>query len=59
VEKIKTLQSTRSFSDKYVNVREKVQTHIDRIPAHWVGVRTAGGELRDQAHGNGGYWIAR
>jgi hypothetical protein len=59
VEKIKSLQSARSFSDKYVNVREKVQTHIDRMPAHWVGVRTAGGELRDQAHGNGGYWIAR
>ncbi|KAH8909290.1 hypothetical protein BR93DRAFT_943532 [Coniochaeta sp. PMI_546] len=59
VEKIKTLQSTRSFSDKYVNAREKVQSHIDRIPAHWVGIRTAGGELRDQAHGNGGYWIAR
>ena len=59
VEKIKALQSTRSFSDKYVGVREKVQTRIDRIPAHWVGVRTAGGELRDQALGNGGYWIAR
>ncbi|KAB5515541.1 hypothetical protein GE09DRAFT_1179484 [Coniochaeta sp. 2T2.1] len=59
VEKIRTLQSSRSFSDKYVNVREKVQSHIDRIPAHWVGVRTAGVELRDQALGNGGYWIAR
>jgi hypothetical protein len=58
-ERIKTLKSARSFSDKYVHVREKVQTHIDRIPAHWVGVRTAGGELRDQVHGNGGYWIAR
>jgi hypothetical protein len=59
VERIRAVQSTRSFSDKYVGVREKVQTRIDRIPAHWVGVRTAGGGLRDQAHGNGGFWIAR
>lgn len=59
VEKIRALQSTRSFSDKYVNVTGKVQTRIDSIPAHWVGVRTPGAELRDQAHGNGGYWIAR
>lgn len=59
VEKIKALQSSRSFSDKYVNITNKVQGNIDRIPAHWVGVRTAGSELRDRVHGNGGYWIAR
>ena len=56
---IKAAKTARTFSDKYVGAREKVQRHVERIPAHWAGIRTTGAELRDKAHGNGGYWIAR
>lgn len=55
----RTLRSVRSFSDRIAQTKERVQTRIDRIPAHWVGVRTTGAEVRDLLHGNGGYWISR
>lgn len=59
LDKIKAAKTARTFSDKYVDAREKVQRQVDRIPAHWAGIRTAGAALRDEAHGSGGYWIAR
>jgi hypothetical protein len=57
--KMKTEKSARSFQDKYVDSREKVAKHVDRIPLHLAGVRTTGAELRDKAHGKGGLWITR
>ncbi|KAJ9137123.1 Riboflavin kinase (NB-ARC domain protein) [Pleurostoma richardsiae] len=57
--KMKTEKSARSFQDKYVDSREKVAKHVDRIPLHLAGVRTTGAELRDKAHGKGGLWIPR
>lgn len=56
---IKAAKTARTFSDKYIDARVKVQKQVERIPAHWAGIRTAGAELRDQAHGKGGYWIPR
>ncbi|EPE05904.1 riboflavin kinase [Ophiostoma piceae UAMH 11346] len=47
------------MSDKYVDTRGRVQKQVDRIPFHWAGVRTSGGEMRDQLYGNGGYWVPR
>ena len=47
------------FSDTYVDTRGRVQKQVDRIPFHWAGVRTSGGEMRDQLFGNGGFWVAR
>ncbi|KAM0324428.1 hypothetical protein ACHAQA_008210 [Verticillium albo-atrum] len=58
-ERMKTLKSQRSFAEKYVDARDKVQKQVDRIPVHWAGVRTEGGAMRDQAMGPGGFWIAR
>lgn len=56
---IRVLTKATTFSDKIVATKDKVQTKIDKLPAHWVGVRTTGAEVRDQLHGNGGYWISR
>lgn len=52
-------KSSRSFAERYVDARQSVQRQVDRIPFHWAGVRTPGAELRDRAHGTGGYWIPR
>lgn len=58
-ENLKTLKSARTFSDKYIEARDMLQKRADNIPIHLAGVRTAGAELRDRTHGNGGLWIAR
>ncbi len=57
--RIETEKSARTLSDKYVDTRGRIQRQVDRVPVHWVGVRTAGGEMRDQMYGNGGLWIQR
>lgn len=59
LDKMKTEKSSGSFSDKYVDTREKMQKQMDRVPLHWAAVRTVGAEMRDRVHGNGGVWIAR
>ncbi|CRK25605.1 hypothetical protein BN1723_013618 [Verticillium longisporum] len=58
-ERMKTLKSQRSFAEKYMDARDKLQKQVDRIPVHWAGVRTEGAAMRDQAMGPGGFWIAR
>ncbi|ROT38168.1 hypothetical protein SODALDRAFT_278999 [Sodiomyces alkalinus F11] len=58
-ERLKTLKSERSFTDRYVDARDKVQKQVDRIPLHWAGVRTEGAAMRDQALGTGGFWVQR
>ncbi|KAG7111531.1 Target of rapamycin complex subunit LST8 like protein [Verticillium longisporum] len=58
-ERMKTLKSQRTFAEKYMDARDKVQKQVDRIPVHWAGVRTEGAAMRDQAMGPGGFWIAR
>lgn len=61
--RIEAERSARSLpnklTDKYVDTRGRVQKQVDRIPFHWAGVRTAGGEMRDQLYGKGGYWVQR
>ncbi|KAL2753011.1 hypothetical protein ACRALDRAFT_2141412 [Sodiomyces alcalophilus JCM 7366] len=58
-ERLKALKSERSFTDRYVDARDKVQKQVDRIPLHWAGVRTEGATMRDQALGTGGVWVPR
>jgi hypothetical protein len=62
-ERVKALPATTrtmsGLSERMLATKERVQTKIDRIPAHLIGVRTTGAELRDALHGNGGYWVAR
>jgi hypothetical protein len=53
------LRLTRTLTDRYVQIREGVQEQIDRVPAHWVGVRTEGGVRRDRVVGRGGFFVRR
>jgi hypothetical protein len=59
IRKMRTVKSERNMSERYVDAREAAQKRIDRIPMHWAGVRTVGAALRDEVHGNGGFWIQR
>ena len=53
------LKSDRSFTDRLDGVTGSVQGKVDRMPLHWVGVRSEVGAMRDAAYGNGGLWIPR
>lgn len=53
------IKSERSFTDKLDGVTGSVQGKVDRMPLHWVGVRSEVGAMRDAAYGNGGLWIPR
>ncbi|EFX00375.1 and nb-arc domain containing protein [Grosmannia clavigera kw1407] len=52
-------EKARGLTDRMAESRGRFQKQVDRIPAHWVGVRTAGGEMRDQLYGNGGFFVKR
>ncbi|KAI3337223.1 hypothetical protein HD806DRAFT_476017 [Xylariaceae sp. AK1471] len=52
-------KAQRTTADKYVGLRSQVQRHVDSIPVHWAGVRTARAELKDEAYGRGGFYIRR
>ncbi|KAK8851237.1 riboflavin kinase (NB-ARC domain protein) [Apiospora arundinis] len=56
---LKTAKSERNLADKYVEKRVLLQKRVDSVPLHWAGVRSAGAEARDQAHGRGGLYIKR
>ncbi|KAF9873074.1 hypothetical protein CkaCkLH20_09584 [Colletotrichum karsti] len=58
-ERMRTMRSEMSLSDRYMETRERVQKQVDRIPVHLAGVRTEGAALRDRAYGNGGIWVPR
>ena len=36
-----------------------VQERVDRMPMHWVGMRSEGAAMRDKVYGKGGLWVAR
>lgn len=50
---------SRSFSERIDGATGAVQGRVDRIPLHWVGVRSESGTMRDKVYGNGGLWIPR
>lgn len=53
------LQRQRSFSERLDGMTGSVQGRVDRIPLHWVGVRSESGAMRDKVYGSGGLWIPR
>ena len=59
LQRLKTVESEKSFSEKLVDVREKVQQQVDRVPLHLAGVRSDSDLLRDEAYGAGGLYIVR
>ncbi|KAK7984747.1 hypothetical protein PG988_002369 [Apiospora saccharicola] len=56
---LRTAKSERNMADNYVETRAQLQKRVDSVPLHWAGVRSAGAEARDQAHGKGGLYIRR
>ncbi|KAM0546443.1 hypothetical protein ACHAPJ_010910 [Fusarium lateritium] len=59
VSAVRALRSERSFSDRLNEATGKVQHQMDRLPSHWVGMRSEAGAMRDQVYGNGGLWVPR
>lgn len=57
--RIKTESSARSFTDRLADVREAGQKQVDKVPVHWLGVRTESMGLKDQLIGNGGICVRR
>lgn len=49
----------RTLAERLDGVTGSVQGKVDRIPLHWVGVRSEVGAMRDKMYGNGGLWIPR
>ena len=59
LERIKVMNSNKSLSDRYVDVRTSGQRQIDRVPVHLAGVRTHGARLKDGLVGTGGICVPR
>lgn len=59
IERMRTLKSGRSFSERLDSATSKVIQRVDTIPLHLVGMRSESETLRDQSYGIGGLWIKR
>ncbi|KAK5059929.1 hypothetical protein LTR84_009812 [Exophiala bonariae] len=59
LERVESAASARSFRDRYVDLRQSSQRHIDRVPVHMLGIRTEGAGLKDRLIGNGGVCVPR
>ncbi|KAF5021311.1 hypothetical protein F66182_6709 [Fusarium sp. NRRL 66182] len=56
---VRALRSERSFSERLGDATGRVQQQLDRVPSHWVGVRSEAANMRDEVYGNGGLWVVR
>lgn len=59
LQRVQSAQSARSLKDRYVDLRQSSQRHIDRVPVHMLGIRTEGTGLKDRLIGNGGVCVPR
>lgn len=59
LERIRSAASSRSFSERYVDMRQDTQKQIDKVPTWRLGVRSDGAALKDRFVGNGGITILR
>ncbi|EWY97551.1 hypothetical protein FOYG_02375 [Fusarium oxysporum NRRL 32931] len=59
VSAVRAVKSEKGFKERLGDATGVVQSQMDRIPKHWVGVRSEAGVLRDQVYGNGGLWVER
>jgi FAD synthase len=59
LERIRSAASGRSFSQRYIDMRQTTQKQIDRVPTWRLGVRSDGAALKDAFVGNGGLTIRR
>ncbi|KAJ8133289.1 hypothetical protein O1611_g336 [Lasiodiplodia mahajangana] len=56
---LSTKKSQRSMTEKYVEMRSQVQKRVDSFPVHRAGIRTDRAEVKDEAYGQGGFYIRR
>jgi hypothetical protein len=57
--RISTAKSSRSLTERLVDVRREGQKQVDRVGLHKAGIRTGGMGLKDRAVGNGGVCVRR
>ncbi|KAI1751495.1 hypothetical protein F4782DRAFT_531519 [Xylaria castorea] len=54
-----TEKTQRTMTDRYIGIRSQVQRHVDSFPIHRAGIRTGRAEAKDEAYGQGGFYIRR
>ncbi|KAK5455829.1 hypothetical protein LTS15_005146 [Exophiala xenobiotica] len=59
LDRVKSAASSRSMSERYVDLRQNTQRQIDRVPVNRLGIRTEGAVLKDRLIGVGGVWVPR
>lgn len=61
INRLKLTMNSRSMTERYVDLRQAGQRHVDRVPLHKAGIRAPGAVQRDQmaVHGNGGVYVLR
>ncbi|KAI1610692.1 hypothetical protein EDD37DRAFT_630982 [Exophiala viscosa] len=59
LERIRSAASSRSMTERYVDLRQNTQRQIDRVPVNRLGIRTESAALKDKLIGAGGVWIPR
>ncbi|GAP87698.1 putative and NB-ARC domain-containing protein [Rosellinia necatrix] len=59
LEALSTEKSQRTLTDKYIGIRSQVQRHVDSFPIHKAGIRTDRAQVKDEAYGQGGFYIRR
>lgn len=59
LERVKSAMSSRSVTERYVDLRQSAQRHVDRVPVNRLGVRTESATLKDKMIGVGGVWVPR
>ncbi|KAI0879168.1 hypothetical protein GGS24DRAFT_439793 [Hypoxylon argillaceum] len=52
-------KSERTMTGKYIELRSQMQKRVDSLPIHRAGIRTDRAEVKDEAYGQGGFYIRR
>ncbi|TRX88719.1 hypothetical protein FHL15_010391 [Xylaria flabelliformis] len=59
LEMLSAKKAQRSMTDRYIGLRSQVQKRVDSFPIHLAGIRTESAEAKDEAYGQGGFYIRR
>ncbi|KAI0460542.1 hypothetical protein F5B21DRAFT_12748 [Xylaria acuta] len=52
-------KAQRTITDRYIGLRSQMQRHVDSFPIYRAGIRTDRAEAKDEAYGQGGFYIRR
>ncbi|KAI0444720.1 hypothetical protein F4803DRAFT_511018 [Xylaria telfairii] len=59
LEILSTEKAQRNMIDQYIGLRSQMQRHVDSFPIHRAGIRTERAQAKDEAYGQGGFYIRR